>query len=288
MTGTSRPRLAFSTLACPEWDAATVVERAAAGGWDGVEWRGGPDGTVRVEWTRGERLALRRAMDSTTLVSIAVTTYTDLVNRDPIVVERSIADAVAHAELAADLGAAVIRVFLGEPTDDAPVAVLTERAIAALERLLDRVRPTGIGVAIEPHDAHVAAATIRPILDALPDPTLGVVWDIGNAWSIGERPATGIEAYARRIRYVQVKDGTGVVTTWRLTDLGAGEVPLDEALGSLAGWCETSGREPPPVSLEWERAWHDHLATADVALPRAHAWLTEHVEAAFTRTGAPR
>src|SRR5204863_6512990 len=50
VTGKGGPRLAFSTLGCPEWDAETVVEQAAAGGWDGVEWRGGPDGTVRSAW----------------------------------------------------------------------------------------------------------------------------------------------------------------------------------------------------------------------------------------------
>jgi sugar phosphate isomerase/epimerase len=281
VTGTSRPRLAFSTLACPEWDALSVVERAAAGGWDGVEWRGGPDGTVRIDWPRERRAALRRAMDGATLASIAVTTYTDLVNRDPAVVEQSIADAVAHAELAADLGAAVIRVFLGEPTDDAPVAVLTGRAIPALERLLAAVRPLDVAVAIEAHDAHVAADTIRPILDALPDATLGVVWDIGNAWSIGEPPAVGLAAYAGRIRYVQVKDGIGVGPSWHLTDVGAGEVALDDALAALARSCTETGVEPPPISLEWERAWHHHLTPAEIALPRARAWLVEHVSNAF-------
>lgn len=252
-----------------------------ADGWDGVEWRGGPEGTVRADWAPAGRRALRRAMVDAGLESIAVTTYTDLVNRDPAVVERSIADAVAHAELAADLGAPVIRVFLGEPTDDAPVAALSGRAIAALARLLERVRPIGLSVAIEPHDAHVAAATIRPILDALPEPALGVVWDIGNAWAIGEAPATGLAAYAGRIRYVQVKDGSGSGPTWHLTELGAGEVPLDEGLVELARWSDEHGVAIPPISLEWERAWHPHLAPPEVVLPRARAWLADHVGRAF-------
>jgi sugar phosphate isomerase/epimerase len=285
VTGTSRPRLAFSTLACPEWDAATVVARAAAGGWDGVEWRGGPEGTVRSDWPTERHAALRRAMQAADLDSIAVTTYTDLVHCDPSVVERSIAHAVASAEVAAELGAPVIRVFLGEPTDDAPVAVLTARAIPALERLLERVRRVGVAIAIEPHVAHVAAATIRPILDAFPDPSLGVVWDIANAWSVGERPDAGFAAYVGRIRYVQVKDGVGAGQAWRLTDLGAGDVPLDEALTALARGNAAAGAEPPPISLEWERAWHPDLAPAEIALPRARAWLVAHLTAAFGAIG---
>ncbi|HET7029459.1 MAG TPA: sugar phosphate isomerase/epimerase family protein [Candidatus Limnocylindrales bacterium] len=287
MSGTSRPRLAFSTLACPEWAATTVIERAAAGGWDGVEWRGGPEGTVSVDWTAERRRTVRAAMASAGLDSIAVTTYTNLVSGDPAVVRASVADAVAHAELAADLGAPAIRVFLGERDDDGSPAVLERRAIEALDDLLQRVRASGVVVAIEPHDEHVHAESIRPILDALPDARLGVVWDIGNAWSVGEAPDTGLAAYRGRIAWVQVKDGTGRDGTWRLGDLGAGDVPIDAALAGLVRAVAADGVDLPPISLEWERAWHDELEPAAVALPPAQAWLREHVTQAVERGGSP-
>ena len=274
---TRRPRLAFSTLACPEWDASTVVWHAATGGWDGIEWRGGPDGTVRTDWTADQRSALRQAVEVAGLRSIAVTTYSNVISGDPGVVRSSIADAVAHAELARDLGAPAIRAFLGERDDDATDGTLERRAIDALGELLDRVRALEVTVAVEPHDDHVRSDRIRPILDALPDPALGVVWDIGNAWSVGEDPADGLAAYAGRICWVQVKDGTGVDATWRLCDLGAGDVPLVRALASLAEACAVADTDVPPISLEWERAWDPDLAPAGIALPRAHAWLVRHV-----------
>jgi len=274
---TTRPRLAFSTLACPEWDAATVVRHAAEGGWDGIEWRGGPEGTVRSDWTEERRVGLRSAMDEAGLVSVAVTTYTDLISGDAAVVRTSIADAVAHAELARDLAAPAIRVFLGERDDDAPEETLERRAIDALSELLERVRALDVSVAIEPHDDHVRSERIRPLLEALPDPGLGVVWDIGNAWSVSEDPAVGLAAYDGRIAWVQVKDGTGVAETWRLCDLGDGDVPIDRALSSLHSGSALDGGGLPTVSLEWERAWDPELAPAEVALPRAHAWLMRHV-----------
>jgi len=277
VTGTSRPRLAFSTLACPEWDAVTVVSHAAAGGWNGIEWRGGPDGTVRTDWPAERRGVLRRAVEDSGLRSIAVTTYSNVISGDPGLVQASIADAVAHAELARDLRAPAIRVFLGERDDDASHRTLERRAIDALGELLEHVRPLGVTVAIEPHDDHVRSERIRPILDALPDPALGVVWDIGNAWSVGEDPAAGLTAYAGRICWVQVKDGTGIGATWRLCDLGAGEVPLERALASLAETCAAADADLPPISLEWERAWDPELTPAEIALPRAHGWLVRHV-----------
>ena len=278
VNGTSRPRLAFSTLGCPEWDAATVVRHAAANGWDGIEWRGGSDGTVRPDWRAAQRGALRRAMDDAGLASIAVTTYTNLISADQAVVRASIADATAHAELARDLGAPAIRVFLGERDDDAESDILGRRAIEALTELLEHVRPLGVTVAIEPHDDHVRSESIRPILDALQDPALGVVWDIGNAWSVGEDPATGIAAYTQRITWVQVKDGTGIGETWRLCELGMGDVPLDRAISELVAAYAGTAASLPPISLEWERAWHPYLAPPDVALPQAHAWLVDHLE----------
>jgi beta-glucosidase len=216
-------------------------------------------------------------MDAEGLASIAVTTYTNLISGDAGVVRGSIADAAAHAELARDLGAPAIRVFLGERDDEAPVETLERRAIDALDELLERVHPLGVSVAIEPHDDHVRSERIRPILEALPDPSLGVVWDIGNAWSVGEDPATGFAAYDGRIAWVQVKDGTGIEATWRLCDLGEGDVPIDRALSSLHPGSALDGGSLPTISLEWERAWDPELAPAEVALPRAHAWLVRHV-----------
>jgi len=277
VTRTSRPRLAFSTLACPEWDAETVVQQAAAGGWDAIEWRGGPEGTVRPDWTADRRGSLRRALAAAGLGSVAVTTYSNLISSDPGVVRASVADAAAHAELARDLGAPAIRLFLGERDDDAPAETLSGRAVDAIAELLESVRPIDVTLAIEPHDDHVRSETIRPILDALPDRALGVVWDIGNAWSVGEDPAVGIAAYTGRITWVQVKDGTGLGATWRLCDLGAGDVPLDRALTSLAEANAAADLALPPISLEWERAWDPDLAPASLALPRAHAWLVEHL-----------
>jgi hypothetical protein len=62
-----------------------------------------------------------------------------------------------------------------------------------------------------------------------------------------------------------------------LGELGDGDVPIDRALSSLQPGSALDRRSPPTISLEWERAWDPELAPAEVALPRAHAWLVEHV-----------
>lgn len=276
MNGRSAP-LAFSTLACPEWDALEVVAKGAAHGYDAIEWRGGPDGTVRTSWADGRRRELRGALLQAGLSSVAVTAYPNLISGDPGEHAASIDGIVEHVELASDLGALAVRVFLGIADDEAPEDELCRRAVAGLEEALERTRGVGVALAIEPHDDHVRAERVRPVLDAVDDPRLGVVWDIANAWSAGEIPAMGLSAYDGRIVWVQVKDGSGRGRDWRLCELGAGEVPLGPALADLAAALAARGAPMPPISLEWERAWHPDLASADVALPAARLWLAQRL-----------
>ena len=274
MTEAGPATLAFSTLACPEWDADTVIRRAAELRFDAVEWRGGPAGTVRTTWSPSRRSALRSRLSAAGIRSVAVTSYSELISGDSSVRAASVEAIVRHADLALDLGASSVRVFLGVADDDAPAAQLERRAIDALAEALARV-DRAVTLAIEPHDHHVRSSSVLPILRALPTDGLGVVWDIANAWSAGEPPEDGLAAYAGRIAYVQIKDGTGRGATWRLVEVGRGEVPLAAAITSLHAAMRAGGRPLPPLSVEWERAWHPELVPADQALPAARRWLTD-------------
>lgn len=262
------PLLAFSTLACPEWNAIEVVERAAAMGFDAIEWRGGADGHAGPDLAVADRRAIRRAMDDRGLSAIAVTTYTDLVHPSTAVRQVSIDELLRHAEVAADLGAPNLRAFPGERSDEAPDEELLERAADTLRRAADGLAGTGIAIALEPHDAFMGSAVVAGLLARVDHPGVGAVWDAGNTWSIGEGPEEGLEALGPWLRYVQVKDGVGRRPDWRLTLLGEGEVPLGRAIGLLV-------REHPgvPVSIEWERPWEPDLPPAEVALPGGLAHL---------------
>lgn len=279
MTDDARTRLAFSTLGCPEWDAERVVAAAATYGYDGIEWRGGPEGTVRSGWSTERRRALRLSLGRAGISSIAVTSYPNLISGDPAERARSVHEIVEHVELAGDLGAPVVRVFVGVQDDGAGDEELRDRAVAGLLGALDATSGSDVTLAIEPHDAHARAEAILPILDAIPDPRLGVVWDIANAWGAGEAPATGLVAYADRIAYVQIKDGTGRGAGWQLCALGEGDVPLAAALDGLVAWVSANGVAMPPISLEWERAWHPTLAPPEIALPAARRWIHSHLGA---------
>jgi sugar phosphate isomerase/epimerase len=259
-----RNPITFSTLACPEWTPDTVLTRAAAFGYDGVEWRGGPDGHVRPALAARERAGLRRRVAEAGLFSLAVTAYTSFVSDDPAVRQTNVDELRRQLDLAADLGARYVRVFLGELPPGAAAAAAWPRIVPCLEAVVPHAAEQGVGLAIEPHDDFVRSASVAPLWERVQHPALGAVWDIGNTYAAGEDPAEGFRWLGQHLFYVQVKDALGRDPDLRLTRLGEGDVPLKEAVALLR-----RNDYAGALSVEWERAWHPELDPAEVALPHA-------------------
>jgi sugar phosphate isomerase/epimerase len=265
--------LAFSTLACPEWPAETVIEKAAAFGYDALEWRGGAAGHVPPGLSAQRLAGLRRLQDAAGLRALAVTAYTSFVSDEMSAREATFVHLRQHCDTAAALGAAYVRAFLNEnePVNQAP-ALYYDRLAEALLRAAGYAASVGVCVAVEPHDEFIHSSTVAAILALAPHPALGVIWDVGNTYAAGEVLDDGLCRLRSRLCYVQVKDGRGRGAHWTLAPLGAGEVPLPDALRRLR-----AGGYTGAFSVEWERAWHPELAPAEFALPLAlkqlRAWL---------------
>jgi sugar phosphate isomerase/epimerase len=270
------PLIAFSTLACPEWDARQIVEEAASIGYDAIEWRGGTEGHVRPTWSSPRRQGLRRQMADRGVHALALTAYTSFVSPAQANRTRSVEDLVRHIELAQDLGAPFVRAFAGIREDDAPEQDLYLRVVSELEKIVDFAVEAGVVIAIEQHDDFDRAAQVGAMLDLLDHPGLGAVWDVANGSAAGERPDVGLAAIRRRICYAQLKDGTGPREDRRATPLGLGDVPLEDAVQGLLAI-----GSPVPISVELLRAWDPDLAPPEIALPES----LRYVEAMLASLG---
>jgi len=272
--------IAFSTLACPEWTNETIVARAGRFGYDGIEWRGGADGHVQPSMPIGERQSLRRCLAESGLFSLAVTAYTSFVSENVVELEANVDDLRRYLDLAAELGARYVRAFLGELHPGADLMAAQRNIVRCLEAAASHAQDVGVGIAVEPHDDFVRSVSVVPIFERVTNPAVGAVWDIGNAFAAGEEPEEGFELLGRRIAYVQVKDGRGRLADWRLTRLGEGEVPLRRAFELLlcSGYAGA-------FSVEWERAWHPELDSAEAALPHVLMAVRELLAAARASTG---
>jgi sugar phosphate isomerase/epimerase len=281
-----QPVLAFSTLACPEWSASAVVDQAGAFGFEAIEWRGGRDGHVPPDMPHADTVRLRDRMQDHDLTALALTTYGSLVAAtapDRLREDHALRKSLDQAAL---LGARFLRVFVGVPPAPVEGEELTSRAVVALESAVRHAVDVGVGLALEPHDLHVRSSAMAPILEAVASDHVGVIWDVGNAWAIGEGPEEGLRVLAPWITYVQLKDGRGIHDSWQLCGLGEGDVPLERAIRALRD------KGPlPPLSIEWERAWDRSLAPPEIALPAAlehiRSILRDVVEPARTAEATP-
>ena len=255
------PRLAFSTLACPEWTPSEVVAAAARFGYDAIEWRGGDDGHVRTSWSRRQRQLLRDEMADRGIEALCVTAYTSFVSPDPGARARDRAHLERHIELARDLGAPFVRAFIGIREDATPTADLRRRAADELALVAESARDAAVRIGLEQHDDFDRASEVGELLKLLPDPSIGAIWDVANGWAAGETPDAGFARLGDRLFYAQLKDLRGTRESWQATRFGEGTVPLEEAIAIL-------GRHGHvPICVEWIRAWDPALDPPETALP---------------------
>jgi sugar phosphate isomerase/epimerase len=270
----------FSTLACPDWDIETIIVKATEFGYDGIEWRGGPDGHVQPEMPAAKKSLLRQACSDAGLMSVAITAYTSFVSNSAEERQANVDELQHYADLATEFGASYVRAFLGELPEGTYVdSSIYEKISDCLNAASEHAESIGVKIAVEPHDDFVLSSTIAPILSRVQHPALRVIWDIGNAFAAGEGPTEGFELLKDRLAYIQVKDGKGRSPNWQLCLLGEGDIPLNQAFQLLL-----SHDYQGAFSVEWEYAWHPELDPPEIALPAALRTVQQLLIAAQTES----
>lgn len=263
--------LAFSTLGCPGDTLAQVIDTARAAAATGLELRAADGDFVHPAMTGPERAAVRTALADAGLVVLALASYVRVCAPDPVGAEEGVdAELVSAVDLAADLGAANVRLFPGAGlAPHVPGTSLPEELAAADERGARRLaaasahaRARGVTLLLETHDSHPRGADIRRILDLLPaGAPVRVIWDLMHPWRHDEDPARTAELLSGWLAYAQFKDGVRTTGTndVTLTLPGDGQLPLRRMQALVAGMSAAQGVSDPWASLEWEKAWHPEL-----------------------------
>jgi sugar phosphate isomerase/epimerase len=255
--------LAFSTLGCAGDPLDTVLDLAKANDCSGLELRAADDEFTHIGLTPAERRTLRSRIEDAGLEILAVDSYVHLcgVEEQPL---------TEHLELAHDLGARGVRVFMRDDpkSDDAPADSPTPGEFRAMDRI--QQASTEVSVLLETHDTHSSGRSIAgfcALLDReVPGHNAKVIWDAAHTRRTGETPAESLELLRPWLEFVQIKDHDSR-QDYKPVRIGAGDYPIGELLRALDG---TDYR----ISLEWERKWHAELPPLAEALPATRAWIT--------------
>ena len=272
-------KLAFMTLGCPGWDLATICKRGREYDFDGVDFRGYLDAidiTLRPEFTTGAGATRRMLADAGLEVS-AISSSITVCNAEKMAA--NLEEARRTIEVAQALGAANVRIFGGGDPNTSRLA-LTKIGRSCIEQILALDGAAGLHWLFETHDLWVKAADCRLLLEEIPNPAFGALWDMGHTYRVGgEKPGDTYKALCdrlgnSRVGYTHVKDAVydpqhslKMEDGWHYVLPGEGQLPLAESITILHangydGW----------LQFEHEKRWHPELLEPEVAFPAFTKW----------------
>jgi sugar phosphate isomerase/epimerase len=269
-------KISFMTLGCPNWDLDTICARGREYGFDGVDFRGYLDEidiTRLPEFTTQAKETYQKLNAAGLAVSGISTSLQVCVLED---LERNLEEARRTIEVAKALEAVNIRVFGGGDLDAHSRTELAEIGCDCVARILELDGARDLHWLFETHDLWVQAQDCRLLLDSIPDPAFGALWDMGHTWRVGrEKPEDSFTAIGARVRYTHVKDAVynpgsplAMNDGWYYVAPGTGELPLVESINLLKangydGW----------LLFEHEKRWHPSLPEPEEIFPAYVQWI---------------
>ncbi len=264
-------KIAFSTLACPQWSIETVIEKAIQFGYDGIELRLLDGEIIDPEHDKDKVVNAVALCALQNLTVCALDTSCTLNQSDLQVRAQQITALQTWLGLAQEVHVPILRVFGGQGQPGNDPTQEDNWVAEALREIAPQAEQNGITIALETHDAYASARRIANVLRMVPSTNIAALWDSHHPYRVGETAAEVIQALNGRIAHVHVKDAIRVSRTssdWQLVLLGEGEVPVREQLQILQ-----QQQYGSYISVEWEKKWHSELADPDIALPEHIAWL---------------
>ncbi len=263
-------RIAFSTVACPEWTLEHVARSAAKWGFDGVELRsfGFAGGSFVCDpgLTGGDKVRRLFTDAGVRIAGVASGCCLDAPIFPPVIGHvlgidnKVIADARQYIDIASDCGAQCIRLFgFKAPRTDSRSSAI-RRISDRLAKVCDHARHREVTVLLENGGSFARAEDIAEIIDRAKSPLARASYDPATALGDGECPVEGATLLGSRIAQVRVRD----LSNDAPCPIGQGEIPLRDVVSTL----RDTGSDAWLVA-EWPLAWVDGLADAESVLPDA-------------------
>lgn len=258
-------KLAFSTLGCPNWEHKDAARAARRYGYAGVELRalgGGLDLLSRPEFQPGEVARTHDWLAGQGLEVCCVDTSCTFDSPDGAERRRQVEIAGRHCELAAALGAPLIRVFPDKVPEGATRDETRDRISDSL-RELARLAPRGVRVGLETHGDFASGPATADIIRRDDHPNLCVIWDAANTFAAGEEVEESARAVAPFLAHVHLRDARPMGKEhWTPVLAGRGLIPFGEVVAALRR-LDYRGY----VSFEFEKYWHPEIEEPEVSLP---------------------
>lgn len=269
-------RISFLTLGCPTWDLDTICRRGREYGFDGIDLRGYLDQidvTLLPEFTTNSAETRRKLQDAGLAVSGISSSIWACV---PEQLEKNLEEARRTIGVANAFDVVNVRIFGGGDLERYSRAELAQFGYDCITQILQLDGASELKWLFETHDNWVQAEHCKLLLDSIPDPAFGALWDMGHTWRAGrEKAVDSWHALGARVGYTHVKDAVyepdsplAMKDGWHYVAPGTGELPLSESIQLL----KQSGYDGWLV-FEHEKRWHRNLAEPEEIFPQFVRWI---------------
>jgi sugar phosphate isomerase/epimerase len=259
-------KLAFSTLGCPHWELEKITHAARTYGYQAIELRalgGNLDLLERPEFQPNAIEAIRSWLAEQRVTICCVDTSCTFDSRDADERGKQIEVALRHAELAAALGASLIRIFPDKIQLGATRAETRDNIAGCLRAVALRA-PEGVRVGLETHGDFARGQAASEIMRLADHPGVVLIWDVANSLAAGDSIAGAASQVAPHLAHVHLRDARAVKGQehWLPVLAGRGSVSFDDVVKALCGL-----KYDGYVSFEWEKYWHPEIEEPEIALP---------------------
>ena len=259
-------KLAFSTLGCPDRDLQQIVAGARKWGFEGIELRalrGSLELLSRAEFAAEQIDETRAYLADERIEVCCVDTSCAFHSSDGNERSNQVKIALAHADLAAKLGASLIRVFPDRIQAGAEREETRDWIVTSLREVAERL-PDGVNVALETHGDFARTEYAAEIVTLANHPQVKLVWDVANSVAAGDsiqRAAQTVQPYLAHLHLRDAKPVSGS-EHWLPVLAGRGRVSFADAVAAIRE-LEYDGF----VSFEWEKYWHPEIEEPEIAMP---------------------
>lgn len=261
-----KPKLAFSTLGCPDWDFKKITEFAVTHGYKGIEVRGIQRVMNLVESevfnSPEHRKETMTRMNDKGQSFVGLGSSANLHTKETAERKKQLDEGRRFIDLAAQIDCPYVRVFPNNFPKEQEREETIDLITKGLLELAEHAKGSEVTVLMETHGDVVKTSDLLMVMRSAQHKHAGLVWDVANMWTItGEDPVEVYKQLKPFIRHVHVKDAKKSGDKLEYTLLTKGEVPIMKAIDAMA----KDGYDGY-YSFEWEKLWHPEIAEPEIAL----------------------